>query len=196
MTASHMNRGNDHLIRRNLVHQQADCRDIRNGIHGSHLVEMDLRNRNAVGMALRLRNQAVNCHHILLHLLRNVQVTADDMLNIMETAVVMMRVTSITVFVGVFMGMLVGVLVVVLMEMIVMLMARAFMTVLVLMWMIVMLMMVMEHLLGFFLPMHPHGHMSSADAALAHGLFAELHTGNPQAVQFCHNRIWVWHQFQ
>ena len=191
MTASHMNRRNDHLIRRNLVHQQADCRDIRNGIHGSHLVEMDLRNRNAVGMALRLRNQAVNCHHILLHLLRNVQVTADDMLNIMETAVVMMRVTSITVFVGVFMGMLVGVLVVVLMgvlmifmlmEMIVMLMARAFMTVLVLMWMIVMLMMVMEHLLGFFLPMHPHGHMSSADAALAHGLFAELHTGNPQAV--------------
>ena len=152
---------------------------------------MDLRNRNAVGMALRLRNQAVNCHHILLHLLRNVQVTADDMLNIMETAVVMMRVTSITVFVGVFMGMLVGVLVVVLMgvlmifmlmEMIVMLMARAFMTVLVLMWMIVMLMMVMEHLLGLFLPMHLHGHMGSADSTLAHSFFTELHTGNPQAV--------------
>ena len=144
MTASHMNRGNDHLIRRNLVHQQADCRDIRNGIHGSHLVEMDLRNRNAVGMALRLRNQAVNCHHILLHLLRNVQVTTDDMLNIMETAVMLMRVASITVLVGVLMamfmgvlvifvlmGMLVGVLVIfMLMEMIVMLMARAFMIVL------------------------------------------------------------------
>ena len=28
MTASHMNRGNDHLIRSNLVHQQADCCDI------------------------------------------------------------------------------------------------------------------------------------------------------------------------
>ena len=131
MTASHMNRGNDHLIRSNLVHQQADCRDIRNGIHGSHLVEMDLRNRNAVGMALRLRNQAVNCHHILLHLIRNVQVTADDMLNVMETAVMMMRVTIITVLVGVFMGMLVGVLVIfMLMEMIMMLMARAFMIVL------------------------------------------------------------------
>ena len=135
MTASHMNRGNDHLIRRNLVHQQADCRDIRNGIHGSHLVEMDLRNRNAVGMALRLRNQAVNCHHILLHLIRNVQMTTDDMLNVMETAVMMMRVTIITVLVGVFMavfiGMLVGVLVIfMLMEMIVMLMARAFMIVL------------------------------------------------------------------
>ena len=135
MTASHMNRGNDHLIRSNLVHQQADCRDIRNGIHGSHLVEMDLRNRNAVGMALRLRNQAVNCHHILLHLIRNVQMTTDDMLNVMETAVMMMRVTIITVLVGVFMGMLVGVLVGVLvifmlMEMIVMLMARAFMIVL------------------------------------------------------------------
>ena len=131
MTASHMNRGNDHLIRSNLVHQQADCRDIRNGIHGSHLVEMDLRNRNAVGMTLRLRNQAVNCHHILLHLIRNVQVTADDMLNVMETAVMMMRVTIITVLVGVFMGMLVGVLVIfMLMEMIMMLMARAFMIVL------------------------------------------------------------------
>ena len=135
LTASHMNRGNDHLIRSNLVHQQADCRDIRNGIHGSHLVEMDLRNRNTVGMALRLRNQAVNCHHILLHLIRNIQMTTDDMLNVMETAVMMMRVTIITVLVGVFMGMLVGVLVGVLvifmlMEMIVMLMARAFMIVL------------------------------------------------------------------
>ena len=65
--------------------------------------------------------------------------TTDDMLNVMETAVMMMGVTGITVFVGVFMGMLVGVLVVVLMgvlmifmlmEMIVMLMARAFMIVL------------------------------------------------------------------
>ena len=131
MTASHMNRGDDHLIRSNLVHQQADCRDIRNGIHGSHLVEMNLRNRNTVGMALRLRNQAVNCHHILLHLIRNVQVTADDMLNVMETAVMMMRVTIITVLVGVFMGVLVGVLVIfMLMEMIMMLMARAFMIVL------------------------------------------------------------------
>ena len=95
-------------------------------------------------MALRLRNQAVNCHHILLHLIRNIQMTTDDMLNVMETAVMMMRVASITVLVGVLMavfmgvlvifmlmGMLVGVLVIfMLMEMIVMLMARAFMIVL------------------------------------------------------------------
>ena len=63
----------------------------------------------------------------------------DNMLNVVETAVVMMGVTGITVFVdvlmAVFMGMLVGVLVGVLvifmlMEMIVMLMARAFMIVL------------------------------------------------------------------
>ena len=112
MTASHMNRGNDHLIRINLVHQQADCCDIRNGIHGSHLVEMNLRNWNTVGMALRLRNQAVNCHHILLHLIRNVQMTTDDMLNVMETAVMMMGVTGITVFVGVLMAVFMGVLVI------------------------------------------------------------------------------------
>ena len=112
MTASHMNRGDDHLIRSNLVHQQADCCDIRNGIHGSHLVEMNLRNWNTVGMALRLRNQAVNCHHILLHLIRNVQMTTDDMLNVMETAVMMMGVTGITVFVGVLMAVFMGVLVI------------------------------------------------------------------------------------
>ena len=112
MTASHMNRGNDHLIRSNLVHQQADCCDIRNGIHGSHLVEMDLRNRNAVGMALRLRNQAVNCHHILLHLIRKIQMITDNMLNVVETAVVMMGVTGITVFVGVLMAVFMGVLVI------------------------------------------------------------------------------------
>ena len=147
MTASHMNRGDDHLIRSNLVHQQTDCRDIRNGIHGSHLVEMDLRNRNAGGMTLRLRNQAVNCHHILLHLIRNVQVTADDMLNVMETAVMMMRVTIITVLVGmlvsvsmgVLMAVFVGVIVVVLMTLMdmfmimMMLMACAFIIVLMLM---------------------------------------------------------------
>ena len=112
MTASHMNRGNDHLIRSNLVHQQADCCDIRNGIHGSHLVEMNLRNRNAVGMALRLRNQAVNCHHILLHLIRKIQMITDNMLNVVETAVVMMGVTGITVFVGVLMAVFMGVLVI------------------------------------------------------------------------------------
>ena len=57
--------------------------------------------------------------------------TTDDMLNVMETAVMMMRVTIITVLVGVFMGVLVGVLVIfMLMEMIMMLMARAFMIVL------------------------------------------------------------------
>ena len=143
LSASHMNRGDDHLIRSNLVHQQTDCRDIRNGIHGSHLVEMDLRNRNAVGMTLRLRNQAVNCHHILLHLIRNVQVTADDMLNVMETAVMMMRVTIITVLVGmlvsVSMGVLMAVFVVVLMTLMdmfmimMMLMACAFIIVLMLM---------------------------------------------------------------
>ena len=97
-------------------------------------------------MALRLRNQAVNCHHILLHLIRNVQMTADDMLNVMETAVMMMRVTIITVLVGVFMGMLVGVftgmlvgvlvgvlVIFMLIEMSMMLMARAFMIVLLIM---------------------------------------------------------------
>ena len=59
-----------------------------------------------------------------------------------------------------------------------------------------MLMMVMEHLLGLLLSMHLYGHVGSADSTLAHGFFTELHTGNPQAVQFCHNRLRVRHQFQ
>ena len=38
--------------------------------------------------------------------------TTDDMLNVMETAVMMMGVTGITVFVGVLMAVLMGVLVI------------------------------------------------------------------------------------
>ena len=63
-------------------------------------------------MALRLRNQAVNCHHILLHLIRKIQMITDNMLNVVETAVVMMGVTGITVFVGVLMAVFMGVLVI------------------------------------------------------------------------------------
>ena len=50
-------------------HQQTDSRNVRNGIHGTYFVEMDLRYRNPVRMALRLSNQTVDCHNILFHLL-------------------------------------------------------------------------------------------------------------------------------
>ena len=67
-----MNRGNDHLIRSNLVHQQADCRDIRNGIHGSHLVEMDLLDSLTVDVGLCLGDQVVNRNNILFDLIRQI----------------------------------------------------------------------------------------------------------------------------
>lgn len=105
MTASHMNRRYNDLIRRNVVHQQADRCDVRNGIHGSHLMEVNLRNRNTVSMALCLCDQAVNCHHILFYLLRKIQMITDDVLNVVEAAVVMMVVTVVVMLVSVFMVM-------------------------------------------------------------------------------------------
>ena len=79
---------------------------------------------------------------------------------------------------------------------VVMMMIVILMAVLMVVMMLLVLMMVMEHLLGLFLSMHLHGHMGSADAALAHGFPGKFHTRNSQAVQFCHNRIRVRHKLQ
>ena len=207
MAASHMNWRYNDLIRRNVVHQKAGCRDIRNGIHGSHLMEMNLRNRNAMGMALCLGNQAVNSHHILPDLVRKIQVIADDVLNVVKTAVMMVGVTVMGMFVTV-MGVIgtgsnrmVMVLVNMLMVMslaavfMVMMMIVLLMAVIVVMVIIMFLMMV-EHLLGLFFSMYLHGHVGSANAAFAHGFLAKFHPWNPQTVQFCHSRIRIRHQFQ
>jgi len=150
-------------------------------------------------MALCLCDQAVNCHHILFYLLRKIQMITDDVLNVVEAAVVMMVVTVVGMLVSVFMVMVMCLTaMVVVMVMVVFLMAVLVVVMMImrLAAVIVILVVMVEHLLGLFLSMHLHGHMGSADATLAHSFFAEFHAWNPKSVQFCHNRIRVRHQFQ
>ena len=73
MAASHMNRGCNDLFRADFVKQQTDTCDISHRIHGSHLVEMNLVHRHSVGVGFCLSDEPVYAFHILLHLLRKVQ---------------------------------------------------------------------------------------------------------------------------
>ena len=201
LSASHMNRGNDDLIRGDAVHQQTSRRDVCNGIHGTHLVEVDLRYRNSVRMTLRLSDQTIDCHNILFHLLWKIQMVAHNVPDVMETAVVMMvcvimcmLMSMVVIMCMAFVHMLMIVVVVMLLMAVVMNMARTFLgtikIVLILMvvtglvsfFNAVMVVMVVEHLLRLFLSMHLHAHMGSANTALAHRLLHKLHTRDSQTV--------------
>ena len=85
-----MNRRNNDLFRSNAVHQQTDSRNICNGIHGTDFMEMNLGYRDSVRMALCLSNQTVDCHNILFHLLRKIQMITHNVLDVVEAAMVMM----------------------------------------------------------------------------------------------------------
>ena len=83
-----MDRGGDHLIRRQLLHQQAHRRHVRHGVHGAHLMEMDVRHRHAVDVTLRLGNGVIHRPDVRPHLFRHRQV-ADQMADLLHAAVVM-----------------------------------------------------------------------------------------------------------
>lgn len=85
-----MNRRNNDLFRSNAVHQQTDSRNICNGIHGTDFMEMNLGYRDSVRMALCLSDQTVDCHNILFHLLRKIQMITHNVLDVVEAAMVMM----------------------------------------------------------------------------------------------------------
>lgn len=68
--AADMHGGGSHLIRPQQMHEPAAANDICQRIHCADLMEMDLRNRYAMRMALRLANQAVNLGGMPAHLLR------------------------------------------------------------------------------------------------------------------------------
>ena len=65
MTASHMNRGNHYFICCQLLHQITECGNVCYGIHGSYFMEMNLRNRFAMGFSFGLGYQPVNRQHML-----------------------------------------------------------------------------------------------------------------------------------
>ena len=167
LPAPNVDRRDDDLIRRQPIHQQAHRRHVGDGVHRADLVEVDLLHRHAVRAALRLGNQAVDREDIVLHLLRQVQVPAHDMLNIVQAAVLVMVVLAVVVV------MLVRMLMVVFM-----------------------LVMMAEHLLGLLFAVDSHRHVRAADAAFDRVLADVLHAGDPQRVQFLYKALRIGQQLQ
>ena len=77
ISASHMDRRGDDLIRSQFIEQEAYARNICHRIHGTYLMEMDLVHRHSVGMGLGLGDQGINCLHVFLHRGRNIQTVND-----------------------------------------------------------------------------------------------------------------------
>ena len=123
---AYMNGRDYDFLRRKAVQQQAHGGNVCHSVQRTHLMKVNFRRRNAVGMALGLCNQAVNRQDIRLDAFRETQVIPDDVFNVMKAAVVvvvpvmvfvivagMVMVMSVTMFMAVRMavGMLVGMVV-------------------------------------------------------------------------------------
>lgn len=162
LPASNVDRRDDDLIRRQPIHQQAHRRHVGDGVHRADLVEVDLLHRHAVCAALRLGNQAVDREDVVLHLLRQMQVPAHDMLNIVQAAVLVMVVLAVAVVMRMLM---------------------------VILMMVFMLVVMVEHLLGLLFAVDSHRHVRAADAAFDRVLADVLHAGDPQRVQFLYKAL-------
>ena len=88
VAAAHMDGGDNHLIHIQFMHQQTHGCDVGNGIHGAHLVEVNLMDGNAVDMALCLRDFTVDCHDIQLHQGRDGK-PVDNAANVCHAAMMM-----------------------------------------------------------------------------------------------------------
>lgn len=143
-------------------------------------MEVDLRNRHAVRMALRFRDELIHRNHVCTHRILQRQMP-DDMLDIRHAAVVVMPVV-------VFMLMRMFVIVVVVMLMFV----RMFMCV----YMVVSVMFVVVHVSAFFfLAVHRNGKMRAVDAAFRAHFRLKFHTGDTERVQLVEHCLFVVKQF-
>ena len=151
----------------NMFHQQAGHRDIRQGIHRPHLVEVDLIDRDPVYGALRIREDRIHAKDVLLHLFRYVHVfhpVPDLMHDAVGMIPVMMLMFMAVVMMLVFMFMDVIVMMVVLMVML-------------------MTMVMPVHLLILFFTVHKDLHMGAGDTAF-HGRFRlQRHAGDVHPVE-------------
>ena len=141
-------------------------------------MEVDLRNRHAVRMALRLRDELIHRNHVCTHRILQRQMP-DDMLDIRHAAVVVMPVV---------MMMLMRMFVIVVMLMFV----RMFM----IMLMVVSVMFVVVHVSAFFLlAVHRNGKMRAVDAAFRAHFRLKFHTGDTERVQLVEHCLFVVKQF-
>ena len=137
-------------------------------------MEVDLRNRHAVRMALRLRDELIHRNHVCTHRILQRQMP-DDMLDIRHAAVVVMPV-------AVFMLMRMFVIVVVVILMFV--------------YMVVSVMFVVVHVSAFFLlAVHRNGKMRAVDAAFRAHFRLKFHTGDTERVQLVEHCLFVVKQF-
>ena len=137
-------------------------------------MEVDLRNRHAVRMALRFRDELIHRNHVCTHRILQRQMP-DDMLDIRHAAVVVMPVV-------VFMLMRMFVIVVVVMLMFV--------------YMVVSVMFVVVHVSAFFLlAVHRNGKMRAVDAAFRAHFRLKFHTGDTERVQLVEHCLFVVKQF-
>ena len=123
---------NNDFVGRKSVHQQANGGDVGNSVHSANLVEMDIAYRHAVGMALRLGDERINRHHVVLYLFGYIKVASYDVFYIVQTAVVMM---GMTVLMAVLVHVVVLMVMLVLMVVLVVMMMLVFVVVLVVMMM-------------------------------------------------------------
>ena len=117
LAASNVYRGGHDTLHTQHVHQQADPRHVGHRVQAAHLVEVDLLHRRAVGVALSLRNQAVDRLRIGPYRLGQLQM-AQQMADLPHSGVVVMSMVVVVMVVLVFMAMfvLVAVLVTMLMD--------------------------------------------------------------------------------
>ena len=91
-----MDRGGDHLVRCKLLHQQAHRRHVCHSVHGAHLVEMDVRHRHAMDMALRLGNAVIYRQNVPPHPVGHRE-PLHNVADLVHTVVVMVGVLMVVV---------------------------------------------------------------------------------------------------
>ena len=173
------------------MHQQADPRHVGHRVQAAHLVEVDLLHRRAVGVALSLRNQAVDRLRIGPYRLGQLQM-AQQMADLPHSGVVVMSMVVVVMVVLVFMAMFVLVAVLVTMLMAVAVVMAVIMVVVV---------MVDVPLRGYvtadlLLPVYRHRHMGAGDAAFDDRYGGHRHAGQAQAVHLLQKGRLVVHKLQ
>ena len=193
VAAAHMDRRGDDLVRIQLFHQHAYRRHVRNGVHGSHLVEMDLRDRLSVGAAFRLGNEPVHVQRVLPDLLRNRQM-GNDMLHVGQTG--MMMAVRMGMVMVVFVRLPVGVSMVVFVRLPVGMGMFVFVRLPVGMGMFVRMCMVMRDFLALFRAMDPDGDVGPRDAAFDRRLRRHGHLRQADVIELLQKGVPVRQQLQ
>ena len=185
-----MDGGAEHLLRPQLVHQQADAHHVGHRVQRPHLMEVDLLHRATVGMALRLGDQAVDRLRVSPDLLRQVQV-AQQVADLPHAGVMVMMRVPVVVVMGVPMVVVMMVFVFMVMRMVVMVVVLVIvlmlMVVVVAVLMFVLVAMVVMEVDGsrpgvhvaadLILAVYRHRHVGAGDAALHRRPGGHLHTG-------------------